>query len=166
MHNIARKTLVLLLAALGLLVLAPAFANSLPTAHLTMVVMHTNKAAGVQGKPGPDGGMHDAFMPSDIVVQPGQKVDLTVINYDDGAHSITAPEINLNLMAQGGTFNKDETAFTPGVTHFSFTAPSKVGYYRWFCVVPCDGEPAHWAMQKTFDGQGVDGYMAGYIVVR
>ncbi|HKI56173.1 MAG TPA: hypothetical protein VJ957_07385 [Longimicrobiales bacterium] len=164
------KAVMLLLGATVLLALTPALAASTPApVNLTMVVMHSNKVAGVTGKPGPDGTDHDAFVPSDMVIQPGQKVTLTVINYDDGDHSITAPEINLNLVAKGGTFTKDasgkETGFTPGKTVFTFTAPSKPGYYRWFCALPCDG-PTHWGMSKGFDGMGQDGYMAGYIVVR
>ncbi len=161
---------VMAMAAITLMALMPAFAASTPApANLTMVIMHSNKLAGVQGKPGPDGTMHDAFVPSDLVVQPGQKVNLTVINYDDGQHSLTFTELKMNLVAKGGTFTKDasgkETGFTPGVTHLSFTAPSKVGYYRWYCALPCDG-PTHWAMSKGFDGNGQDGYMAGYLVVR
>ncbi len=169
MQNV-RKGAVLMVAAFVLMALMPALAASKPApVSLTMVVMHSNSVAGVLGKPGPDGTNHDAIMPSDLVVEPGQQVTLTVINYDDGDHSITAPEINMNLVAKGGTFTKDasgkETGFTPGKTTFTFTAPAKVGYYRWYCAIPCDG-PTHWGMSKGFDGNGQDGYMAGYLVVR
>lgn len=161
-----RKGAVLMTAALGLMALMPALAASSPApVSLTMVIMHDNTVAGVTGKPGPDGKVHDAFVPSDLVLQPGQRVTLTVINYDDGDHSITAPEINLNLVAKGGTYSADKTSFTPGKTTFTFTAPAKVGYYRWYCALPCDG-PTHFAMSKAFDGLGQDGYMAGYLVVR
>ncbi|HKI58330.1 MAG TPA: hypothetical protein VKA00_03800 [Trueperaceae bacterium] len=164
------KGATLMLGAMLLMALTPALAASTPApADLTMVVMHTNKVAGVQGKPGPDGTLHDAFMPSDLVLEPGQRVTLTVINYDDGDHTITVPEINMNLVVKGGTFTKDaagnETGFTPGTSTFTFTAPTKSGYYRWFCALPCDG-PTHYGMSKGFDGQDQDGYMAGYLVVR
>lgn len=110
---------------------------------------------------GPDGKGHDSFVPSSFVVKAGSPVQLTVISYDDGEHSITAPELQLNITIQGG--KKVGSQVQPATTTASFTA-AKAGAYRWFCALQCDG-PSHWAMDQGYAGPSKEGYMAGFIVV-
>src|SRR5579872_6067774 len=110
---------------------------------------------------GPDGKGHDSFVPSSFVVKAGSPVRLTVISYDDGEHSITAPALNLNLTIKGGT--KVGSKVQPATTTATITV-AKPGTYRWYCALQCDG-PSHWAMDQGNAGQGKEGYMAGFIVV-
>ncbi|MEJ2289069.1 MAG: cupredoxin domain-containing protein, partial [Deinococcales bacterium] len=87
--------------------LMPAFAaGTAQPITITMYSFGHNLPSGAPGKPGPDGMTHDAILPSDIVVQPGQQVTIKVINYDEGPHTFTVPSLNLNEMIQGG--NEDE----------------------------------------------------------
>ncbi|HLJ59265.1 MAG TPA: hypothetical protein VKZ50_06005 [bacterium] len=111
--------------------------------------------------PGPDGKGHDSFVPSSFVVKAGAPARLTVISYDDGEHSITAPALNLNLTIKGGT--KVGSKVQPATTTATITV-AKPGTYRWYCALQCDG-PSHWAMDQGNAGQGKEGYMAGFIVV-
>ena len=63
---------------------ATATASNTPkTADITLVVQGDVKL-------GPDGLMHDAFTPCNFTVYTDQEVNLTVINYDDGEHSLLA----------------------------------------------------------------------------
>jgi len=110
---------------------------------------------------GPDGKGHDSFVPSSFVVKAGSPVRLQVINYDTGAHTVTAPDLGLNLQVNPGTKAGGKT--TPVTTTTTFT-PAKTGTYRWFCGLQCDG-PSHWAMDAGYAGPGKEGYMAGFIVV-
>lgn len=166
MKTVPRTALLLLLAALTLMVLAPAFAAGTPQpVTVTMYAFPNHLPSGAPSKPGPDGNTHDMLVPSDMVVQPGQQVTVKVINYDDMPHSITAPELGLNVIVKGGTAAKEGDPVTPTTTTFTFTAPTKSGLYRWFCALPCDDEAGGWDMAKSFDGQDQDGFMAGYIIV-
>lgn len=166
MKTLARTTLLLALAGLTLTVLAPAFADGTPQpVTITMYAFGNHLPSGAPSKPGPDGNLHDMLVPSDMVVQPGQKVTVNVINFDDMPHSITAPELGLNVIVQGGTAASEDGPVTPATTTFTFTAPDKSGVYRWFCALPCDDEANNWDMAKSFDGQDQDGYMAGYVIV-
>ena len=99
-------------------------------------------------KKGPDGQWHDAFLPGDFTVKAGQTVTVTVANYDDSAHTFTAPDLGVNARIAGGS------ATSPKLTTFTFKAPSKPGAYQWFCALPCDP----WAMAH-------DGYMRGHVTV-
>lgn len=101
-----------------------------------------------QGKKGPDGKWHDAFLPADFSVKAGSTVHVTVYNYDDAPHSFNSSELGANATIPGGSETK------PGKTTFTFTAPQKAGKYDWYCAMPCDP----WAMSH-------DGYMKGYVTV-
>ncbi|UOF92091.1 hypothetical protein LSG31_07770 [Fodinisporobacter ferrooxydans] len=103
-------------------------------------------------KLGPDGKLHDAFINGDFTVTVGQPVKLTIYNYDDGTHTLTASDLNLDVKVQGSK-KKGE----PGVTTVTFT-PTKTGTFNWICKDPCDGENNQWAMAHQ-------GYMQGKITV-
>jgi plastocyanin len=94
-------------------------------------------------KVGPDGKKHDAFTKTEYAVKVGQKLDLKIDNTDDVEHSITSPEIGVNIIVK------------PGVHTYELVVKEK-GRFSWFCVIPCDSETNGWAMQHA-------GYMAGYI---
>lgn len=101
---------------------------------------------------GPDKKMHDAFTPTDFSAKVGQKIVLTVYNYDGGDHSITAPDLKLNLVIPGAKQNG-----VPTIKTFTFTI-TKTGSFHWLCVVPCDDDAKGWAMSH-------DHYMAGTITI-
>jgi len=84
------------------------------------------------GKLGPEGKWHDAFLPANFTVKPGQKVTVTVYNYDEGKHSFTDPMLGINATIAEGSANH------PAKTTFTFTAPTEAGQYEWFCDFPCD----------------------------
>lgn len=86
---------------------------------------------------------------------------LTVISYDDSDHSISAPELQLNITVKGG--KKVGSQVQPATTTASFTV-AKAGTYRWYCALQCD-DPSHWAMDQGYAGQSKEGDMAGFIVV-
>ncbi len=95
------------------------------------------------GKLGPDGIKHDTFSQTEFAVKVGQKLDLKIDNTDEGEHSITSPEIGVNIIVK------------PGVHTYEMVVKQK-GRFSWFCVIPCDDEANGWAMQHA-------GYMSGYI---
>lgn len=105
------------------------------------------------GKKGPDGKMHDAFAPADFTLKEETPVRITIYNYDNMPHSLTAPELGLNIQAAVATADG-----RPGVTTVTFT-PTKAGDFHWFCTDPCDLENGGWAMNQ-------DGYMQGTIHVQ
>jgi plastocyanin len=121
-----------------------------------------------------DGKGHDTAVPANFGVKVGVPVTVTVVNYDEGAHTITAPDLNLNPVIKGGTEFTTPPAgasgaellnmVVPATTTFTFT-PTKTGVFRWHCAVPCDAGQGGWAMNTTPAGTGEDGFMAGYIVV-
>jgi plastocyanin len=115
-----------------------------------------------QGVKGPDGTGHDAFVPSSFVLQSGVPTTLNIINYDEGLHTITAPDLGLNLMINPGSAVGD--VVQPVTTSATVTV-SQAGVYRWYCAVDCDGGGAKWAMSDGYDGKDQDGFMAGNIVV-
>lgn len=96
---------------------------------------------------GPDGKYHDAVMPADFTIHSGDRVRVTVYNYDDMPHSWTSTDLGVNQTIPAGS----ETA--PSKTTFMFTAPS-TGKYEWWCAMPCDP----YAM-------ATDGLMRGYVTV-
>jgi plastocyanin len=112
----------------------------------------------------PDGKPHDILIPTNFVIKAGVPVTLTVVNYDEGPHSITAPDIDLNLIMKGGKEQKDGSVI-PVTTTFNFTV-NKKGVFRWYCALPCDEKHGSWDMTPSSAGPGQDGFMAGYIVVR
>jgi len=107
------------------------------------------KADDEHGRRGPDGKWHDAFLPADFTVHAGDKVTVTVENYDGGPHTFTSPSMGVNAMIPGGG-----SLSSPRELTFTFTAPKKAGRYQWWCAVPCDP----WAMAH-------DGYMRGFVTV-
>jgi len=106
------------------------------------------KSDSEHGKKGPDGAWHDAFLPADFTVKPGQTVNVTVYNYDNMPHTFTAPTLGVNAVLGPATGS------SPHVSTFKFTAPSQPGAYKWWCSDPCDP----WAM-------GAQGYMQGTVTV-
>ena len=112
-----------------------------PTQAITILVKSDSEHA----KKGPDGKWHDAFLPADFAVKAGQKTTVTILNYDNGPHSLVSPSLNLNVQIPAAKGAK------PGRVSFRFTA-SKAGRYDWWCGSPCDP----WAMTH-------DGYMRGFI---
>ncbi|MDE1895856.1 MAG: hypothetical protein KGH91_02145 [Rhodospirillales bacterium] len=152
---------------LGIAAAQPAFADNTPgTAsavqsafagvsqqHYTVYVL-----PGPMGFVGPDKQTHDSIAPSTFVLKVGTPVTFTVVNFDDGSHTITAPGLGVNIVIKPGTDEADGS-IKPAVTTYTFT-PTKKGLFHWNCMMTCDG-PSHWAMSAGFDGPGRDGYMGG-----
>lgn len=111
---------------------------------------------------GPDGSGHDAIVPSSWVVKKGEQVTLTIVNEDEGPHTLTFPDLDININIDGGQQNPDGSV-TPKTTTATLTIP-KTGVFRWYCAVPCDAGHGGWAMTKGWDGPDQPGYMAGYVV--
>jgi FtsP/CotA-like multicopper oxidase with cupredoxin domain len=128
-------------------------------------------------KPGSDGKTHDAFFPTtNLSVKAGQRVRVTVYNYDDMPHSFTSPGLAKGAAIPAaeqqmqGTPQDFKVMPAPGVgvdklvpagsdkqpsrTMVMFTAPAKAGWYVWYCKMPCDP----WAMSHY-------GYMVGRVKV-
>src|SRR2546421_12026433 len=101
---------------------------------------------------GPDHMMHDSFTPADLTAPAGEKIIVTVINYDTGWHSFTAPSLHLNVLIP-----RARRSGVPAVQVFSFTV-HRAGVYRWHCMQPCDDAARGWAMAHQ-------GYMAGTITI-
>jgi plastocyanin len=104
-------------------------------------------------KLGSDSKLHDAFTPGDITVNAGSEVQLSVYNFDDGTHTVTAGDIGVNMQVAGA-----KVKGTPGVTTYTFT-PTKKGTFKWICADKCDGQNGQWAMTQ-------DNYMNGHITVQ
>lgn len=148
---------------------------SAPTEAFTMRVM-----PGDMGLLGPDQKHHDSMEPASFVLHKGVKVTLTIINYDDSGHTISAPDMNLLAMVAPGIklvpgatsdtkgeidLPRPESGVKPVVTTVTFT-PATAGQFRWNCLIPCDGDAnAAWAMSDGVGGPGQLGYMAGYFTV-
>jgi hypothetical protein len=96
-----------------------------------------------ESKPGPDGAKHDYLTQTEFAVKVGQKVQLTIDNTDEGEHSITSPQIGVNIVIK------------PGIHTYELVVKEK-GRFSWFCVIPCDSTANGWAMQHA-------GFMSGYI---
>lgn len=111
--------------------------------HVTLVIK-TDVEHALMGM---DGLWHDAFLPGSFTAQAGVPVTVTVLNYDGGWHSFTAPSIGLDVRLKAGQPNN------PTTTTFTFT-PTKSGVIPWFCKAPCDP----WAMARM-------GYMQGAVQV-
>lgn len=159
MKAVARLgTVALALAAFILPALIPTHARAATPLKITMYVF-----GGSQKIVGPDGNPHDTTVPASVVLKAGEPVELTVINYDEGPHTITAPDMNLDLVVKPGIEHADKTV-TPVSTTFTFT-PSKKGNFRWYCKLPCDAGHGYWAMSQGFGGPDKEGYMAGEFVV-
>ncbi len=90
-------------------------------------------------KRGPEGEKHDAFTTTELFVRAGQPQQLRIDNTDDVPHSITAPEVGVNIVVKPGT-------------HTYTLLVKQQGRFLWLCTLPCD----EWAMEHP-------GYMSGYI---
>jgi plastocyanin len=123
-----------------------------PAAQKTEAVKLTIKSDDEHGKRGPDGKWHDAYLPANFTVHAGDKVTVTVDNYDEGSHTFTSSTLTtagvMNVMIPAGSEK------SPHTTTFTFTAPATAGKYLWWCAMPCDP----WAMSHI-------GYMRGYVTV-
>ena len=100
------------------------------------------------GVKGPDGLVHDAFVPASVSMTKGTKYDVTIYNYDTQSHAWMLPTFNIDVMVPAGS------ASAPSVTHFTLT-PKSAGTFQWFCPLPCD----KWAMANN-------GFMRGYLTVK
>jgi heme/copper-type cytochrome/quinol oxidase subunit 2 len=95
------------------------------------------------GKLGPDKLKHDYYTKTEFAVKVGQTLDLKIDNTDEGEHSITSPEIGVNIVVK------------PGIHTYQLVVKEK-GRFSWFCIIPCDTEANGWAMLHA-------GYMGGFI---
>jgi plastocyanin len=123
---------------------APPATSSTPSgASAALPTKTINVKVVAAGKRGPDGIMHDTFDQTEYAVKVGQKLDLKIDNTDEGEHSVTSPEIGVNIIVK------------PGVHTYELVVKEK-GRFSWFCVIPCDDTANGWAMQHA-------DYMSGYI---
>lgn len=122
---------------------APATSSTPSSTASTLPVKTISLKVVAGGKLGPDKIMHDAFTKTEFAAKVGQKLDLKIDNTDEGEHSITSPEIGVNIIVK------------PGIHTYEIVVKEK-GRFSWFCVIPCDDTANGWAMQHA-------GYMAGYI---
>ncbi|HYM68444.1 MAG TPA: hypothetical protein VEZ44_02535 [bacterium] len=153
-----REALAMVAGGLGAaLVAGPLNRASAADQQMTMYVFR-----GVTGILGPDGKGHDTIVPSNFVVKLGVPVHLSIINYDEGAHTITAKDLGLDIQIKGG--KQVGTNVEPVTTTASFT-PSKKGTFRWYCSLACDAGGHGWAMEQGYAGIAKEGYMAGFIIV-
>ena len=109
--------------------------------------------------PGPDGNKHDIFSAlGSTTVKVGVPVTITITSKDDVQHSMTSPELGLNIVIPA------KTDAGPGTVTYTFT-PTKTGTFRWFCAIPCDTDNAGWDMSSDGSGSGQLNFMAGNITV-
>lgn len=153
---------------------AKASGSEASTEHVSMQIL-TGKMATKDGYIAEDGLGHDTFMltglssadaknpavRTTIDVKAGDKVTVTVTNYDEGPHTFTAPELGINETVAPA---KNAEKGIPNKTTFTFTV-KKAGKFRWFCTSPCDAGQKGWAMTADKSGQTDHvGYMAGFVV--
>lgn len=120
--------------------------SSVPKAYLYLTVV----GSGV--KLGSDGKTHDTFLPGNFTLEKGVPTEITIANYDEGPHTLTAPDLNINIQIPG---HKAEGV--PSITTTVVTV-DKTGTFIWQCMDPCDSKAGGWAMAQ-------DGYMKGKITV-
>jgi uncharacterized cupredoxin-like copper-binding protein len=146
-------------------------------ANMALPVKNVRLSIKADTKRGSDGKTHDAFFPTtNLSVKAGQRVRVTIYNYDDMPHSFTSPGLDKGAPIPAGEQQMQGTPRdlkvmpAPGVgvdkmvpagsdkgpskTILTFTAPAKAGSYIWYCKVPCDA----WAMAHF-------GYMMGRVKV-
>jgi FtsP/CotA-like multicopper oxidase with cupredoxin domain len=142
--------------------------------HVSMQIL-TGKMATKEGYIAEDGLGHDTFMltglssadasnplvRSNLNVKVGDKVTVTVTNYDEGPHTFTSPELGVSATVAPA---KNADKGIPSKTTFTFTV-KKAGKFRWYCTTPCDAGQGGWAMKLDKDKETDQvGYMAGYVV--
>jgi plastocyanin len=145
-----------LLALIALALSVPSFAvaayagksSAHTVAAAPAAVKLTIKSDTQHGKQDAKGVWHDAYLPAAFSVKPGQKVTVTVTNFDPSPHTFTAPGLKLSFMIAAAKGAK------PAATTFTFTAPTKPGSFDWFCAAGCDP----WAMSHL-------GFMRGRVTV-
>lgn len=153
------KRLTTYLLSIGTLVALAAFAVASATASSTKTVTQTMVIVGHSlGAKGSDGLRHDTTLGASFTVPQGSHVTVTVYNYDEGPHTITAPTLGLNVRIAGA---KNEEKGIPSQKTFTFTA-AKAGKFLWFCSLPCDAGQGYWDMKSPSKKIG---FMAGYITV-
>lgn len=143
--------IIAVVAAIALVVAACAGNQSAPPKAYITLVSEGHEG----GSLGPDGLKHDTIIPADFTVYAGQTVELSAVNYDEGAHTITNPALGIDFQFPGA-----KSDGVPSVTQFQFT-PTKAGVYQWYCRLPCDLGQGGWAMTNG----GQPGFMAGNITV-
>ncbi|HSP71356.1 MAG TPA: hypothetical protein VLN26_03245 [Gaiellaceae bacterium] len=154
-----RLTISLLLigtvAALTAFAVASATASPKKTATVTQTMVIVGHSLGAKGS---DGLRHDTTLGASFSVPQGAEVTVTVYNYDEGPHTITAPNLGLNVKIPGA---KNEEKGIPSSTTFTFSA-AKAGKFLWYCSLPCDAGQSFWDMKSPSKKIG---FMAGYITV-
>jgi plastocyanin len=141
--------------ALGAFAVVSATASSKKAASVTQTMVIVGHSLGAKGS---DGLRHDTTLGANFTVAQGSRVTVTVYNYDEGPHTITAAKLGLNVTIPGA---KDEENGIASKTTFTFTA-KKAGKFLWFCSLPCDKGQGYWDMQSPSKKIG---FMAGYITV-
>lgn len=118
----------------------------------TQTVKLLIKSGAEHGRWGANGRWDVAYLPADFSVHAGDKVTVTVYNYDNGPHTFTSPSLGVNQMipAGGGSLSAPPSRVT-----FTFTAPTKPGRYAWWCTIPCNP----YSMSHN-------GFMRGYVTVQ
>lgn len=154
------KRLTTYLLLIGSLVALAAFAVSSATASpsaktVTQTMVIVGHSLGAKGS---DGLRHDTTLGASFTVAQGSQVTVTVYNYDEGPHTITAPALGLNVTIPGA---KDEKNGVPSSKTFTFTA-TKAGKFLWSCTLPCDKGQSYWDMKSSSKKIG---FMAGTITV-
>lgn len=124
----------------------PAANSQMPMAYVHLTVV----GSGVEK--GSDGKTHDAFLPGNFTLEKGVPTQIEIANYDEGPHTLTIPDLNIDIKVPGHV--KDKVA---SVTKVVVTA-DKAGTFEWTCNVACDGKAKGWAMAQ-------DGYMRGKVTV-
>lgn len=106
------------------------------------------KSDSERAEKGPDGQWHDAVIPGNFMIHAGDKVTMTVYNYDDMPHTFTSTDLSVNQTIPAGSEN------APSKTMITFTAPA-AGQYQWWCALPCDPY-----------SMSTDGLMKGMVTVK
>jgi plastocyanin len=143
------------LVALGAFAVVSATASSTKAASVTQTMVIVGHSLGAKGS---DGLRHDTTLGASFTVAQGSRVKVTVYNYDEGPHTITAAKLGLDVTIPGA---KDEENGVASKTTFTFTA-TKAGKFLWFCSLPCDKGQGYWDMKSPSKKIG---FMAGYITV-
>lgn len=85
---------------------------------------------------------YDKYVPGVMVVNQGDKVNLTIRNMDDMAHGFALAAFGLDVAINSGQVQADGS-ISPVDTNLPFTA-STAGVFRFLCTVPCG--PGHFEM--------------------
>jgi hypothetical protein len=142
--------------ALAAYAVVTATASSTKTApKITQTMVIVGHSLGAKGS---DGLRHDTTLGANFSVPQGARVTVTVYNYDEGPHTITAPKLGLNVTIPGA---KNEEKGIASKTTFTFVA-EKAGKFLWVCKLPCDKGQGYWDMRNASKKIG---FMAGYITV-